>query len=417
MAEHDSARRVIQVQQNILGPREPRPKSVRVTKFSDYPAVPKVHLEVAQRLSSPLLLGPPICDELVALVQHLFTEEEAALVRHLRALIGKSAPQIARAEHRSRDQVEAILDELAFGKRAIACSGRKGEHRYQLLPLLPGVFEMVLVNQSPESLSEWHRRFAELFEALFETGFSVDYVVRPTTTVRYLPVGKSIDAHPMALPSDRLEVVLDQFDAFAVGKCQCRTSAAVAGHACDRPLENCMVMGRWTKRGVRDGWLRPVSKDEALAIKREAESHGLVTWMMNVESSRSQVSCSCCGCCCKAMRLVNEFNAPSVVAPPHFLPKPDFARCTFCGKCARHCPMGAIALDLEAKTYRHLPERCIGCGLCAVACDRQQAIAMEPVPDYRLPYRSWFSLLMHNAPGLVQGSWHAWRQRRNADGR
>lgn len=411
MPEHNSARRVIQIQQNILGPREPRPKTVRPRKLDDYPGVSKPHRDVAQRFSSPVLMGPPICDELMALVQHLFTEEEAALVRHLRPLIGKSAQQVARAEHRVRDEVEPILEHLAYGKRAIAGSGRTGEHRYQLLPLLPGVFEMVLISQSPETLSEWHRRFAELIEALFETGFNLDYTAAPTSAIRYLPIGKSVEGHPMALPSDRLEVVLDQFDTFGVGKCQCRTSAAVAGHACDRPLENCMTMGHWARRGIRDGWLREISKDEALAIKREAETHGLVTWMMNVQSSRGQISCSCCGCCCKAMRMVNEFNAPSLMAPPHFLPKLDADRCNFCGKCARQCPMGAISLDLNAKSYRQLVERCIGCGLCAIACDRQHALAMQAVPEYRVPYRSWFSLLMHNTPSLLKGSWRAWRSR------
>ena len=405
-------RQVIEVGKSLLGPRAPRPRSLQMRQPADYPHVPQVYLDVAQRLSSPLLLGPPLCDELIALVQHLFSEEEAALVRHLRPLVPKSAAQVAHAEHRPLEQVATLLEQLAYGKRAIGGSGRPERRRYLLLPLVPGVFEMVLITESPDAMSPWHRRFAELFEALFETGFTLDYLAAPTASVRYLPVGKAIDAHPMALPSDRLEVVLDRYETFGVGKCQCRTSAAVAGHACDRPLENCMTMGDWAARGIRDGWLRQVSKHDALEIKREAEEHGLVTWMMNVESKRGQISCSCCGCCCKAMRLVNEFNAPSLMAPPHFLPKLTAERCTYCGRCAHKCPMGAIALDQEAKQYHHLAERCIGCGLCAIACDRQHALSMEAVPDYRLPYRSWFSLLWHSVPSLVQGSWHAWRRRR-----
>jgi hypothetical protein len=36
---------------------------------------------------------------------------------------------------------------------------------------------------------------------------------------------------------------------------------------------------------------------------------------------------------------------------------------------------------------------------------------MEPVPDYRLPYRSWFSLIARAAPGMLRTSWRVWRQR------
>jgi len=85
--------------------------------------------------------------------------------------------------------------------------------------------------------------------------------------------------------------------------------------------------------------------------------------------------------------------------------------------------MGAIVVDMNeikdagptgqqppAPRYRHLRERCIGCGLCALACDRR-AISMEPVADYQLPYRSWFSLIAHAAPGSLTTAWKVWRQR------
>ena len=183
------------------------------------------------------------------------------------------------------------------------------------------------------------------------------------------------------------------------------------GKGCGKPLGNCLVIGQWAERGIQQGWLRPVDKTEALAVKAEAESLGLVTWMMNVESSRGQCSCSCCGCCCHALRMVSEFNVPSLFAPPHFLPRFDPARCTSCGKCARTCPMGAIVVDPGAKTQEHRIQRCIGCGLCALACDRQRAIAMEPVPDYKLPYWSWYALIARAAPQMLRSSWRVWRSR------
>jgi electron transport complex protein RnfB len=412
MAAEDASGRVIEVNKGVIGPRAPRPKTVRPRKISDYPAVPAVYLEVAQKLSSPLALGPPICDELIAVVQHLFTEEEAGVARHLARFTGRNAAELARAERRPLDEVEPILRRLGFEKRVIGAGGPDEDPRYRMMPLMPGVFEMVLISETIDSMSPWHRRFAELFEALYETGYSTEYQDKPVYFTRALSVGAAIDAHPAALPSDRLEAVLDRFEVFGIGECQCRTSAEVAGHGCGRPKGNCTVMGEWAERGIREGWLKPVSRRGALEIKREAESHGLVTWIVNVESAKGQASCSCCGCCCKAFRLVTEFNVPGAIAPAHFLPRFDLAQCSFCGKCARNCPLGAIAIDTREKTHRHLRERCIGCGLCAVACDARKAVGMEPVPRYKLPYRSWFSMLAMNVPGMAATAWKAWRRHR-----
>jgi len=412
-------RRVIQVNQRIIGPVPPRPKTVRVRRRGDYPGEPAVYLDLAQLLASPSLMGPPLCDELLEFVRHAFTEEEAGAARHLGLFRGKTAAVVARSERRPVEQILPVLDLMENEKRLIVSSGNKAAKRYRILPIVPGMFENALMVHSPETLTDWHRRFIELFETLYESGFSLDYQERPTPAVRYLPVGRAIEAQPLALPTDKLAEVMDRYKVFAVANCQCRMAMQVLGQGCGKPIFNCMTMGLWAERSIVSGAMRQVSKKEALEIKREAESHGMVNWMMNVRDARGQSSCSCCGCCCHALRMINEFSSPGGIAPPHFMPRLDAARCVACGRCARVCPMGAIVVDLEAmkKTppvvpWRHLRERCSGCGLCTVACGQQQALRMTPARGFRLPYRNWYSLIAHAMPGILRTNWRLKRERR-----
>lgn len=404
-------RRIIPIDREIIGTTPPRPRTLRQKKLSDYPTLSAAHRQIAKSLSSPLLVGPPICDELMALVQHLFTEAEAEAARHLGGMIGKTAGQIAQAMRRPLETVEPFLQHLAVKKRAIDASGPESRKKYKLMPIMPGIFESVLITEHPETMSPWHRRFAELYAALYETGYLTDYGACSTPFVRFLPIGQLVKAHPAALPSDQLEVVLDRYQTFAIGQCQCRTARAVVGKGCGKPIGNCCVIGEFAEAGIRSGTLKPVTKRDMLEIKAEGEAQGLVSWIMNVESTKGQYSCTCCGCCCHAMRSVNEFNAPGVAAPPHFLPTFDSAKCDHCARCARQCPMGAIALNFKAHTWQHLTERCIGCGICAVACNQKHAIVMTPVPDYRLPPNSWFALIARNTPNLLYNAWEAWRRR------
>jgi Pyruvate/2-oxoacid:ferredoxin oxidoreductase delta subunit len=177
-------------------------------------------------------------------------------------------------------------------------------------------------------------------------------------------------------------------------------------------MENCTWFGEYAEFMVRAGFMRQVEKKDVLEIKAEAEANSMVSWINNVDSAvGSNVSCSCCGCCCKMLRTVNEFNMPGMIAPPHFMPKIEISKCSFCAKCAKACPMGAITVDTKNKTNLHQRQRCIGCGLCAVACDEKYSISMEPTEKYNKLPSNYTRLLLRLTPNYLRNAFSAWRSR------
>jgi len=377
--------RFIKTENGMTGPVSPHPVKIDERKPEDYGDLPQVYLDVAE-MWGPRFGGPPLCDEWVAVLKHLFTEEEAGAVRHLKgAREGKTAEDIAKAEHRPVDEIRRIMDNLTDNKRILNSFGQGEKRTYLLQPMLPGAWETILVRTSMDTLTDWHKKFVELFLPLYNTGFTTMHVGRRPPGIRYLPVGQSIEANPMALPSDKLGDIWDRYDYFAVGLCQCRMGAEIIGESCGRPMENCVTMGPLAKREVEAGSMRRINMKEALQIKAEAEANGLVSWSMQYEVGESGTSCSCCGCCCMMMRTISQFSKPGYIAPAHFMPKVDTNKCTHCGKCAKACPMGAWTVDTKAETRSFEPTRCIGCGLCFVACDKVKAIRLEPVAGYAAP--------------------------------
>lgn len=407
--------RKIQIDEHILDLKRPPSlqPSVHFRKIGDYPAIPKAYLETARHYTNPLLLGPPLCDELMALIQHMFTEEEADLVRYIKSVKGKTAREVAVAAHRPIEEVSLILERLAYDKFILLCSGVGEKKCYGLMPILPGVFEFVMMQSSLDALTDWHRRFAELYTALYDTGYIVDYFKYPSGGVHYIPIGETVNTSQTAWPSDRLEEVFDKYDVFAVGLCDCRVTEQIVGRGCGRPLENCIGFGELAETFIQHDKMRRIEKKDALEIKAKAAASGLASFV--VEAKLGDVSggasCSCCGCCCGALRTINQFNIPGMVAPPHFMPQVNLAQCVYCARCAKVCPVQALVVDAKKRSLQYRPERCIGCGLCAVACDRQQAIQMEPVAKNIQLSQGKLNTLKFAANHL-RNAWSVWRKYR-----
>ncbi len=372
------------------------------TVFASARTLTPAHQRIARAFSSPFLNGPPYSELLEEITAHLFTEDEAELVQHLPALRARTAVELAKAAGCDEASARAVLDALAFEKMVLLAYGEPS--KYALMPVVPGTFELALMTPDLSTRTDWHRRFAVLFEQLWDTGFMRDYASATRRPVRYLPVGSSIENTAAAWPSDRLEEILADYDDFAVGHCQCRLAMQYVDKGCGKATENCTTFGTLAGIMVDRGLMRRIDRQEVLAIKRAAEEEGSVTWMGNVAGGKVNGSCSCCGCCCHALRMISELNCPGLVSKPHFVPVLAAERCKACGKCTAACPVAAWTDNAEGE--RKPPtwdqRRCIGCGLCVVHCPTD-ALELSARKVTR-PDNSLTSMLIKMAPGYLANS-------------
>jgi Pyruvate/2-oxoacid:ferredoxin oxidoreductase delta subunit len=311
----------------------------------------------------------------------------------------RNARSIAEKMNRPEEEVEAILSRLADKKRVIMCLYRgEGKPReYSLMPLIPGMFECVLVEGKDDA---WHRKFALLFEDLYNTG---GYFAKPAKysipVTRYIPVEKTVSSSSAVLPSDKLSEMLERNTSFAAGLCQCRQTAAYAGKSCNAPLDTCLVTGEVADFLIRRNMMRKIDRVEARDLKVRTGEAGLVNMSFNAEFDIPNMCCSCCGCCWAVLRTITQFNAPGLIAPPHFRPVRDETKCTQCGLCEQKCHMKAQVLSQSMWTFR--TERCIGCGICAHVCPNE-AITMQPVKNYKPPVSTPLGLVTRLAPGYLK---------------
>ncbi len=355
------------------------------------------HEKIAGRFASPFLGGPPKNRDLMDLMAHMFTDEEADLVQHLPLFRPRTVEKVAALAGRSVEESRRVLDNLAFRKRIVLASGNP--RKFTLLPIVPGTFEMCLMTPDVTTLTEWHREFARIFERVWDTGFMADYQKRAFPVVRYLPVATAELPGKAVWPSERLAEILDQYDTFALGACQCRVAMHFADKGCGRKLDACAVFGPAALPIIERGMMRRVDKAEVLAAKIEAEKQGCVTFVANaVGDPRGNGSCSCCGDCCHALRMITELSAPRAIAPPRFLPLLDEKKCNRCRVCQRVCPMGAWSGTGDQRSFDRA--RCIGCGLCVVHC-KTQALTLSAAEKVRGPEKSYAALLARMLPGYL----------------
>lgn len=321
------------------------------------------------------------CREFYALMEALFDPDEAALATSM-PFNPVTAQALAAETGGDPEEVERTLETMA-SKGLVFSHDRDGDRFYNLMTLLPGIFEMQFMSgRTDERARDLARLFDEYFQARTQPSVAASAPHVGFPFARVIAVETEIPAGFEVHPYDKVSDYIASADHIAVGVCYCRHHGELVGRPCDRPKEVCMSFGPSALYVSERGFGRLLSREEAMEVLDLSEKAGLVHCSSNTGKYLDFI-CNCCGCHCGILRSIKN-SPPGSGAHSSFVVAVDEGQCIGCGDCIERCWMDALSLDGD--TVSRDAGRCIGCGLCVSACP-SGALALElrqdaPVPPY-----------------------------------
>ncbi len=325
------------------------------------------------------------CPEMYALLEELFTPEEARLACQM-PMGAVSTADIASSTGREVGEVDRLIDGMC-NKGLVIGRPRGGVEVYSLLQILPGIFEYQFmkgeVNDRTKKLARLFEDYNDVVYGLADQAVKQGAKIEAFPFARVVAVEEEISAGMTVQPYDRVSGYIDSAEYIAVSQCYCRHHGELLGRACDKPKEVCMTFGPGAKFNVDRGFGRMISKEEARRILDLAEEAGLVHCSSNM-GKHVDFICNCCVCHCPILQTIKSSVMPSAGAASGYLAMVDESSCTGCGECVERCQMEA--LEMEGDLVKRDAVRCIGCGLCVSTCPTG---ALSMIPRIDRPHTPW----------------------------
>jgi Pyruvate/2-oxoacid:ferredoxin oxidoreductase delta subunit len=358
----------------------------------------KAHRDLQQHLDR-CQTGFPESPQTMRILELLFTREEAELVARL-PFRPRTARFIARRVGQPEAEIQSRLEGLADKGLILDLYNPRTEKMYYLVaPPVVGFVEFTMMRRRDDldqlALAEAVDRCYDVSagegpDPLLESLFSADTVVG-RTLVHEPALGP--DELAELVDHERAKAVLEGARRVAVSMCYCRHKAEHLGKRCDKPMDNCLSVDVGADFVLRHGNGREIDRAEALEILDEARQAGLVHIGDNVQSKLSYI-CNCCGCCCGQLQAINRADLPGAVKTSNHIAVIDATACKGCGRCARVCPIQAVALRArrpgsshgDTATSSRPPSKmvgeidesvCLGCGVCEPACREEGALTLK----------------------------------------
>jgi ferredoxin len=307
-----------------------------------------------------------------AFIKHLeilYTPEEAEVVQHLNVLDAfMSSQEVAEACVKDLEHVERILADVQ------AKSGVVGLGNMYCLPIIPMIIN---AHQFYPDVRPGDIEAAELYKEYFiESGFYKKYetVKEGTPVGRVIPIDSTIEANQQVLSAEEAhDYILNHTEeGLALVPCPCRTRTEKLGtRECkDKfPIGACIFIGGAAMIFETNGLGKRVTKQQAIDYLDEMVGLGLVSHTLNARFG-DRLICLCCGCCCSQLRGRTRWDNPDAMSPSNFVPRAG-GDCIACETCAERCFFEALALDEKTGRIEVDVDKCIGCGVCTLACPQE----------------------------------------------
>lgn len=314
---------------------------------------PKV-LELANKINAGITGGivkVKPTDPEYRILEPVVTDEMAEIALCLEIRKPKSVKEIATKCGKSPKEVEKILFQLAVDG-VIKVEEEEGVDKYFLELFVPGVMEYMVAHKEnvekypviAECFEEYTRKLGALMTGNMPIGLGV---------MRVIPIESAIEGDTRRASYEEIQYLLNKHEVFSVADCACRTSMRVMGQGCGHTVEEmCVQLGPAAEYYIRTGRGRKITREEAIAICRQAEKEGMVHSIPNLSGPGNALAiCNCCGCSCFGLRNTTFYKNPDW-SRSNYVAVVDKDKCVACGECVENCQASAATLGQNLCTKK-----------------------------------------------------------------
>ncbi|MEE9202395.1 MAG: 4Fe-4S binding protein, partial [Dehalococcoidia bacterium] len=199
-----------------------------------------------------------------------------------------------------------------------------------------------------------------------------EYSQHPQPFDRVVPALRTVKGDPDLLACEDIEELMRAQELIATHPCACRLQAQL----CHTPLDTCFIFGWAAEYALSRGAAQRLTPQEAVEVVDRAAAHGQVHIWMNTGSMHTRYMCNCCNCCCVIIRPPLDHGVPlqKRLSPSRFRAElTEAERCLTCEEkpCLGACQFEAMGRSLVSgggEVVAVDPDKCWGCGFCALKC-------------------------------------------------
>ena len=250
---------------------------------------------------------------------------------------------------------------------------------YRLLPPIADTFEYSLVKF--DRPIEQKKKLVRIYEKMFKEAIELTQsnyegllpIFKDKIPIfsRIIPIEKELTTpQEKVLPLHEASKIIDEQDIISISECPCKLERALLDDPCktSSDIYRCLHFGNIGRYFIEHNLGKPISKEGAKLVLKEAEEEGLVHKTFHDDFNldmKENAICNCCKCCCILFQTYYRgiFAFHTITS---YIAEIDECKCVGCGICVDKCPIEAVSLiDGIVHDDEH---KCIGCGVCVHHC-------------------------------------------------